>query len=106
MPAYPERIDAVRQNIFNKVNNGYPSFRNISRKVAECHRKGYKEDPNRILLDVSAELTMDKLYSFYKAHVFGKPIVYVVVGNRKFIDMQRLADYGKIEIIGKDEIVN
>lgn len=36
MPLKPERVEAVKQTLVNRINNDYPPFRNLSEKVASA----------------------------------------------------------------------
>ena len=37
MPLKPERMEAVKQTLVNRINNDYPPFRNLSEKVASAY---------------------------------------------------------------------
>ena len=45
MPLKPERVEAAKQTLLNSINNDYPFFRNLSKKVANARMKGYDCDP-------------------------------------------------------------
>ncbi len=51
-------------------------------------------------------ITMDiqDISRFYQEQVSGRPVVYVIVGNLKRIDMKKLAEYGTIVEVQKKEI--
>jgi len=96
MPVHPERVEALKQTVNNQVNNEFPSFRKISERIASYRREGYNDDPNRLYLDDMKGMDMDNIMSFYNANVKNKPVIYVIVGNSKHIDMNQLAKYGNI----------
>lgn len=104
MPEKPDRIDAVRQSLFNAVNNSYPSFRELSQKVARWREEGYVLDPNKRLLEDISGMKMEDVGNFYRAQVKGRPVVYVIVGNEKAIDMNRLATFGTIVRVKEKDI--
>lgn len=103
MPERPERIEALIRASINFTNNEYPAFRDISTKIADYRRDGYTEDPNRLLLDDIGRMSMDDIARFYRSHVQGRTLVYVIVGNSRKIDMRRLAAFGNVIRIKKKD---
>lgn len=97
MPQRPERVEAVKQNLRNEVNNAFPSFRDLSARIAMYRREGFSADPNRKLLEYIAPMAMEDIEQFYERQVKGRPVVYAVVGNSRRIDMEKLASFGTLE---------
>lgn len=104
MPVRPEKIVPVRQSLCNAVNNSFPAFRELSTKVAKWEEDGYTSDPNEDFLRNLSGMGMDDVNEFYRSQVQGRPIVYVIVGNEKNIDMRRLSAFGQIVKVKKEEI--
>jgi predicted Zn-dependent peptidase len=104
MPERSERIEALRQTVFNHINNEYPSFRKLSSRITDYQREGYAEDPNRPYLQDVNRMGMKDILDFYQGNIQGKPIVYVIAGNSKHIDMQKLASFGTIVTLKKKDI--
>ncbi|WP_280752036.1 MULTISPECIES: M16 family metallopeptidase [unclassified Parabacteroides] len=104
MPERPERLDAFKQTLNNYISNDYPSFRRISSKLASYLREGYKEDPNKAYLADIQQMQMDDIIRFYELNVKDNPMVYMIVGNSKHIDMKRLAQFGTIVELKKKDI--
>ena len=104
MPEKPDRISTVKQLITNQVNNDYPSFRELSEKVAGYKRNGFESDPNEALLSGISDMDMKDIVRFYRHNIRLKPIVYVIVGNSRRIDMKKLAEYGEIIRLRKKDI--
>lgn len=104
MPEKPERIGMVKQAIINQVNNDYPSFRNLSERVAAYRRSGFDDDPYKALLEGISEMEMKDIIRFYRHAVRLKPIVYVIVGNMRRIDMNELTAYGTVVRLKKKDI--
>lgn len=104
MPEKPERISSIIQSITNQVNNDYPSFRELSEKVANFKRNDFESDPNEALLSGISQMEMKDIIRFYRRNIRLKPIVYVVVGNSKRIDMKRLTGYGNLVELKKKDI--
>lgn len=104
MPLRPERMEAIRQNIRNKVNNEFPLFRELSSRIAAFRREGYCVDPNVAYLQALQSMDMDDISRFYKFYVQDRPVVYAIVGNARQVDMQKLATRGTIVMLKKKDI--
>ena len=106
MPLKPERVEAVKQTLTNHINNDYPPFRSLSEKVASARMEGFDRDPAEEFLQDIATMDMQDISRFYQEQIHGRPVVYVIAGNRKHIDMKKLAGYGTIVKVKKKEIYN
>ena len=104
MPLKPERVEAVKQTLVNRINNDYPPFRNLSEKVASARMEGFDRDPAEEFLRDIAMMDMQDISRFYREQISGRPVVYVIAGNRKHIDMKKLAEYGTIIKVKKKDI--
>lgn len=104
MPLKPERMEAVKQTLVNRINNDYPPFRNLSEKVASARMEGFDRDPAEEFLRDIATMDMQDISRFYREQISGRPVVYVIAGNRKHIDMKKLAEYGTIIKVKKKGI--
>lgn len=104
MPLKPERVEAVKQMLVNRINNDYPPFRNLSEKVASARMEGFDRDPAEEFLRDIATMDMQDISRFYREQISGRPVVYVIAGNRKHIDMKKLAKYGTIIKVKKKDI--
>lgn len=104
MPLKPERVEAVKQTLVNRINNDYPPFGNLSEKVASARMEGFDRDPAEEFLRDIATMDMQDISRFYREQISGRPVVYVITGNRKHIDMKKLAEYGTIIKVKKKGI--
>ena len=104
MPLKPERMEAVKQTLVNRINIDYPPFRNLSEKVASARMEGFDRDPAEEFLRDIATMDMQDISRFYQEQISGRPVVYVITGNRKHIDMKKLAEYGTIIKVKKKGI--
>lgn len=104
MPERPDRIEALKQTVGNQINNEYPSFRKLSSRVAGYRREGYTEDPNEDYLKDVRQMEMKDITEFYEKNIHGRPMVHIIVGNSKHLDMQKLAEYGEIVKLKKKDI--
>ena len=104
MPEKEERISTVKQSIVNQVNNDFPSFREVPEKVAGFRRNGFDNDPSEALLSGISDMDMKDIMRFYRHNVRLKPVVYVIVGNSRRIDMKQLETYGNVIRLRKKDI--
>jgi len=103
MPRYPEKITSAIHAAVNQTNNDYPAFRDISTKIASYKREGYTEDPNRKLLEDIEQMQMDDIVRFHQSNVKGRTLVYVIVGNSRKMDMRKLASFGDVIHVKKQD---
>jgi len=103
MPRYPEKISTAIHAAVSQTNNDYPTFRDISTKIAIYKRDGYTEDPNRKLLEDFKQMQMDDIVRFHQTNVKGRTLVYVVVGNSRKMDMRKLATFGDVIHVKKKD---
>ena len=104
MPEKEERISTVKQSIVNQVNNDFPSFREVPEKVAGFRRNGFDNDPSEALLSGISDMDMKDIIRFYRHNVRLKPVVYVIVGNSRRIDMKQLETFGNVIRLRKKDI--
>lgn len=106
MPVKPERLPAVKQSMINQSGNNYPTFRRIPGKIASLINEGYKADPNETLIDNISDMSMSDVVRFYEDHINSRPVVYMIVGNSKKVDMNKLVEFGKVIRVKKDSLYN
>jgi predicted Zn-dependent peptidase len=105
MPAKRERVETARQDVINEATNQYPSLRNRSTQIADLKKVGYFDDPNKSLTEDVAQMGLEQIVDFYNSNIKGRPIAYLVVGNSKKIDMQKLSSFGKIIKVKANHVV-
>ena len=103
MPAHPEKIDPIKQSIINQTNNEYPSFREISTKIAKYRQVGHNSDPNRILLEKIREMDISDVVRFHSEQVKDRNLVYAIVGNSLKINMSKLSAFGEVVRVRKGD---
>ncbi|MDR2146144.1 MAG: insulinase family protein [Tannerella sp.] len=103
IPVHKEKIEPIIQSIINEANNEYPSFRDISVKIAKCKQNGYGEDPNKYLIDKVKDMSIENIVHFHDTHIKNKNIVYVIVGNSLKINMSKLMAFGNVIRVKKSD---
>ena len=106
MPVRPERLQVVKQSLINQLGNDYPTFRKIPLRIASLLNEGYTSDPNAALLANLDGMEMSDITRFYEENVKGRPVVYVIAGNSRKMDMNRLSDFGRLVKVKKEELYN
>ena len=104
MPVNEEKVETARQDVVNKANNEYPSFRERSSKIASLMKEGYISDPNKELIAGVANMDIKDIVDFYNRNVKGQVISYIVVGNAKKINMNKLSGFGNIVKVKAKEV--
>ena len=104
MPVRETNIAATKQQMLNDINNNYPEFRHIGQYVADSRLKGYTDDSNRPATQILPTLGIADVTDFYTQKVKGVPHAWIIVGNKRTLDMKRLAQYGRIIELKKKDI--
>ena len=73
-------------------------------RLASTRMEGFDRDPAEEFLRDIATMDMQDISRFYREQISGRPVVYVIAGNRKHIDMKKLAKYGTIIKVKKKDI--
>lgn len=106
MPQKPERIGMIRDYLELSSQTKRPGFRGLANTVENWKRLGYIEDPTTTKLEGYKNLTWETINNFYINEVKDKPMVYMIVGDKKQIDMKELAKYGKVIEIKEKKLYN
>lgn len=96
MPEKPERTGMIRSYLQLSAQTDRPSFRGLAASVERWKTQGYDKDPVLYKLPEYKNITWETIKNFYTAEMQYKPAVYMIVGDKKSIDMKELAKYGKI----------
>jgi predicted Zn-dependent peptidase len=104
MPIRTNAVKANKQEILNDINNLYPHFRSKARSIAYYETLGYHEDPEKLAVSVIAPLQISDVESFYHKYIQHQPKSIIIVGNKRKLDMKKLASYGKIVELKKADI--
>ncbi len=99
-----ENLEAARQEMQSRIQNGFPSFREMSYYVASRTMQGYADDPNRQKAALLPRVTQADVQRYHEQHVAGNRRVWLVIGDRKFTDMQALQRYGQVVELKKEDI--
>lgn len=97
MPLSEKRLDAAKEYLINQAQSAYPNFREKTQQIAHYKQQGYTQDPNELLVDEVSGMNLYDLERFYQQNILGKTVVYIVIGNKKKIDIEKLQQMGEFE---------
>jgi predicted Zn-dependent peptidase len=104
MPLKPERMENIRQFLYQATISSSPSLRNKSMLVENWQRLGYNEDPRRNLVSVYNKQTFDDIVKFYNDVVKKHPIAIAIVGNVKKLDVNKLKSFGSVTNVSNKDL--
>ncbi|MDD2549502.1 MAG: insulinase family protein [Bacteroidales bacterium] len=96
MPAKTERIDMIRNHLQLSALTKRPSFRGLASTVESWKNQGYEADPMVTNMPAYKNITWDTVDTFYKENMKDKPLVYMIVGDKRNIDFKGLSKYGQV----------
>jgi hypothetical protein len=83
-----------------------PDFRNSSRRFASDRFLGWTEDPLLFKKELYEQLDFADIVAFYNAHLKNKPVVIMVVADKKRLNPKELEKFGKVEILKLKQLFN
>ncbi|HBS85706.1 MAG: hypothetical protein A2W91_13620 [Bacteroidetes bacterium GWF2_38_335] len=95
MPKKKERQDMIFDYLKQAALTSQPHFRNLSQRIADWKQLGYDTDPEKYNYKRYNEMTFEEIIKFYEINLKKAPVVVIIVGNKKKIDMDGLQKYGK-----------
>jgi zinc protease len=104
LPAKPERMDPLRAALLRGLEIRSPDFRRLQWTIDVWQQRGYVEDPRKALLGEYAQLEFADIEAFHAAHVAGRPVITLVVGDPRRIDVGELERYGEVIEVSEREI--
>jgi hypothetical protein len=89
----------------NDIQIEYPTFRKITKYVANKMRDGYTVNPYTALAKLVPGITAHDVVQFHQQRIAGNQNrVWIVIGDKKLTDMKALARFGKVVELKKEEI--
>ena len=104
MPERMEKFTASKDALIMSRASNYVTFRNMPMTVATWIEQGYKADPRIETTNIIKNTEYKDVYNFYKKFVVNRPIVIMMSGNGKQIDMKALEKYGTMKELKYKEI--
>lgn len=104
MPQKADRWSFISNYLVKSSLSDRPNFRNLSETMVSWKLLGYQHDPNQEKIPVYYEMKFDDIVKFYQENIQKKPMVIIIVGDQKRIDMKKLSSFGKIVMLKKKDV--
>ena len=105
MPMKEENLEAARQTVLNDIQNDYPTFRNMTKHIANKQGEGYTTDPNAEIARLLPTVSVQDIVMFYQQHIAkNQNRVWIIIGDKKLTDLKALARYGKVVELKKEDV--
>lgn len=97
MPKRIEKFNASKDALILSRASNYVSFRNIPASVSAWVEGGYNYDPRMETTEIIKTTEYEDVDRFYKKFVDNRPIIIMMSGNKKKIDMKKLGKFGSVK---------
>ncbi len=104
MPEKMEKFDTSKEALIMSRAANYIMPGNMPSSVKYWVEMGYDHDPRIETTNHIKETSYDDIEKFYQDKVQDRPIVIMIVGNKKDVDMKALEKYGEVRMVKFDEI--
>ncbi len=104
MPHKTERIEMIRPYLEQSAFTDHPDFRGLSEYMLELQQQGINDDPAKLFNAAYKNLQFADIVEFYEANLQNAPMVTLVVGDKKNIDMDALKQYGKVFTVKEKDL--
>lgn len=104
MPEKSERMDNIKTYLYQQSLSSRPDFRQLPQTFATWQQKGYTSDPNKELSETYQDLTFKDIIEFEAKHLKDEPMVICIAGDKRMVDLDELAKFGKITFVKEQEI--
>lgn len=105
LPKSEKRAGDVRKSNWNSLVTNYPNFRGISSLIVDRRRCGYESDPSSVYYDLLNDLSFSDIETFWKEHIAGRDVIWVVVGDPKRIDMEEIRKFGDVRLLKAKDVI-
>ena len=106
MPEKPLRINGIKSGLLQSLVTSKPNFRSLPRTGRNWKKQGYDGNPNALYKTNYESVEFENIISFYEDNLKGNPYTITIVGNKEKIDMAKLADFGELIELTKEDIFN
>jgi predicted Zn-dependent peptidase len=104
MPEKMEKFDTSKEALIMSRAADYIPPRRMPSAVMTWIEEGYDHDPRIEITNIIKETSYDDIEKFYQDKVQNRPIVIMIAGNKKNVDMKALEKYGEVRMIKFEEI--
>ncbi len=105
VPFSSQRFENTKLSMINSFSSTYPYFRDISKKVVAYQKAGYNEDPNKKSATLTEKAVEQDMKDFYEQNIKNSQVTYLVVGNKKRVNMAQLKEKAEVIFLNNDDII-
>ena len=104
MPMVESQIENARQSLLKRIESERLLPSKIYWEYRSVKDRGHDHDLQKDLYDRLQEITPSDLFDFHRKHVKGRHFTFLVIGNRKQLNMEYLETIGKIQEVTLEEV--
>ena len=106
MPMFKSYGDNIKTTVKAELAARYIPFRSKSSYYENTVKKmGFTDDPNKSRYQQAEDLTFDNIVKFYNEKIKNAPVIIVIHGNPKYIDLKSIeSKYGKVNRVPMTKI--
>ena len=106
MPEKSSRNEKIKSGLIQSLNSKKPNFRLVAQRVKTWKHQGFQSDPRIKQNKHFQELEFHNILNFYQNYIKKDVVTIAIVGDKRKIDMNKLATFGKIIEVSKKDIFN
>ena len=99
MPEKMEKFDTSKEALIMSRAADYIPSRRMPSAVMTWIEEGYDHDPRIEITNIIKETSYDDIEKLYQDKVQNRPIVIMIAGNKKNVDIKALEKYGKVKFL-------
>ncbi|MCM8526879.1 MAG: hypothetical protein NE327_10205, partial [Lentisphaeraceae bacterium] len=100
-----KRFQVAKNALIRQLETSRLSFRSIIGTVQGWEELGLEdEDPRKDHLEAIRKMTLKDLKKFVETKLYGNKMVLSIVGDKKRIDLSKLAEFGEVKEVTFDDI--
>ncbi len=104
MPQSQLAFNLAKEAILKRIATSRTIREQVLTSYVAARNRGLDYDINRDIYNRVKEMTLDDVVEFQKNHVKGRTYKYLILGNEKELDMQKLGEIGEIHRLTLEDI--
>jgi len=104
MPKSEESFNMAKESIIRKIETERITKANIFWTYLSKKKQGIDYDNRKDLYEFVKTATFEDLQKFFDEHIKGHKYIYVLIGNKKMLNMKSLKKLGKVKELDLEEV--
>lgn len=105
MPERIEKFNASKEALILSNAATYINFRDIPSSVCKWVEEGFDHDPRIEITNIIKNTDYQGIYDFYRRNTANRPVIIMMSGNKKKIDLKGLEKFGKVTELKYKDII-